>query len=378
MIAAEVALSAVCLVMGGLLLASFVHLIHVDKGFQADRAMVVGLALPRASYPDSESHVRFVRRLVARVEALPGVVAAGVSNRGPLSGEGSNLGIDIDRSGDKADHPVVDYRCVTPGFFRAIGIPLVSRRLIAESDRDHPVAVVSSLTARRLWPGQDPLGKRFRLGGDFDIEVVGVVGDVRSTLQKDPSMTVYLPFWQRERQVFSLHVRTAMDSLSIANAVRAEIRRLDPGLVVPRLQTLDAIVDASLAQRRFQLTLVLVFALAPLLLASIGVYGVVSQSVAQRTNEIGIRMALGAGRADVWKLVARHGLMPVLGGLCAGLAGAGATARLLSGFLFGVRAGDPATFGAVALVLLAAACAACGVPALRAARVDPLVALRYE
>jgi putative ABC transport system permease protein len=380
LIGVEVGLSAICLVVGGLLLGSFVRLLHVDKGFQADHAMVVGLALAPAGYPAPAGRVQFVRTLVDRVEALPGVVAAGVSNRGPLSGEGSNLTIQPEGSeaSDAAHRPVVDYRCVTPDFFRAVGIPLIGGRLIAESDREHPVSVVSAAAARRLWPDQNPIGKRFRLGSNDWIEIVGVVGDVRSTLSKNPNMTVYLPFWQRDRFVFALHVRTVMEPLAVASAVRAEIRRLDAGLVVPRFVTLDQIVDASVAQRRFQLTLVAVFACAALLLAAIGVYGVVAQSVVQRTNEIGIRLALGASRADVWRLVGRHGLTPVAGGLAAGLAGAVLAARLVSGFLFGVKALDPLTFTAVAAVLLLSAVAACCVPAVRATRVDPLVALRYE
>jgi ABC-type antimicrobial peptide transport system permease subunit len=166
--------------------------------------------------------------------------------------------------------------------------------------------------------------------------------------------------------------------MAVANAVRAEIHRLDPGLVAPRFRTLEDIVDLSVAQRRFQLGLVMVFALAALLLAAVGVYGVVSQAVTQRTNEIGIRLALGATRADVWRLLANHGLTPVAAGLGIGLAGAAVVSRLLSGLLFGVAAIDPTTFAAVAVVLLMAASAACGIPALRAARVDPLDALRYE
>lgn len=378
LIGAEVALSAMCLVVGGLLLNSFVHLIRVDKGFEAGRVMVVGLALPGVQYPNSTSRVQFVRSLVGRVESLPGVVAAGVSNRGPLSGEGSNLGIELEGSNRKADRPVVDYRCITPDFFLAMGIPTISGRLIQESDRDDPVSLVSAQTARRLWPDQNPIGRRFRLGGGSFIEVVGVVGDVRSTLQKVPNMTVYLPFWQRDRPAFALHVRTSMDPLSIANAVRAEIHRLDPGLVVTQFRTVDEIVDASVAQRRFQLTLVLIFALCALLLAAIGVYDVVAHSVMQRTHEIGIRMALGATRASVWRLVGRHGLAPVAGGLVVGLAGAAAAARLVSGFLFGVPALDLLTFGAVAVILLTAAVTACIFPAMRATRVDPLIALRYE
>ena len=378
LIAAEVALSAICLVVGGLLLSSFVRLTHVDKGFQADHAIVAGISLPSADYPDSASRIRFVRSLVSRVEAVPGVLAAGVSNRGPLAGEGSNLGIDVEGAPPQSNQPIVDYRCVTPDFFRAIGIPLIGGRLIAESDRNHLVAVVSKIAARRLWPDQDPVGKRFRLGTDRYIEVVGVVGDVRTSLQNSPSMTVYLPFWQRDRGSFALHVRTAMDPMAVANAVRAEIHRLDPGLVVPRFLTLDDIVDLSVAQRRFQLALVMLFAAAALLLAAVGVYGVVSQAVAQRTNEIGIRLALGATRGDVCRLVANHGLIPVAGGLATGLGGAVAASRLLSGLLFGVAAIDPPTFAAVAVVLLAAASAACGIPAIRAVRIDPLVALRYD
>lgn len=388
LIGAEVALSAMCLVVGGLLLSSFVRLLRVDKGFKADRVIVVNLALPGVRYPDARSHIQFVRTLVDKVKAVPGIAAAGVSNRGPLSGEGSNLSINVEGSDPHAVRPIVDYRCVTPDFFHAIGIPLISGRLMQESDRDHQVSVISSETARRLWPDQNPIGRRFKLGADSaapdesswadGIEVVGIVGDVRTSLQKNPNMTVYLPYWQRDRSNFTLHLRTSVDPLSIAQAVRAQIRSLDSELVVPQFYTLDEIVDASVAQRRLQLLLILSFALAALLLAAIGVYGVVSHSVTQRTNEIGIRVALGARPADVWMLVARHGLMPVIGGLLAGLIGAVAAARLVGGFLFGVAALDPVTFAAVSAVLLASALAACSLPALRAMRVDPLIALRYE
>ena len=387
LIAAEVALSSVCLVAGGLLLHSFVRLLHVDTGFQAGHAMALELGLPGQRYPGMEARGRFVHALVDRVESLPGVVAAGISNRGPLSGVGSNLGIAVEGVElPGLDLPTVDYRCVSPDFFRAIGIPLMAGRGIAEQDRGRRVGLISARTAQRLWPGQNPIGRRFQLGGgdrfvpdpDAWVSIVGVVGDVRYTLSKTPNLTVYLPYWQRDRADFSLVVRTAMDPLGIAPALHSAIRALDRELVVPQPTTLEDVVDASVRQRRFQMSLMLGFALAALLLAGIGVYGVVSQSVTQRTKEIGIRLALGAPRPHLWMTIARHGLTPVIAGLVAGMGGALVATRFLGGLLFGVAATDPATYGAVIGVLLLAGLLACWIPARRATRIDPLEALRQE
>jgi ABC-type antimicrobial peptide transport system permease subunit len=209
--------------------------------------------------------------------------------------------------------------------------------------------------------------------------VIGVAGDVSAgSLQKQPNPTVYVPYWQRGQRQWSLTVRTPMDPTSIAGAMRAEIRRLDPELPLPRFRSMDEIVSASVAQRRFQLTLVLLFAAIALGLASLGIYGVVSYSVAQRRGELGIRMALGATGSDLRGLVLRQGLAPVVIGLAAGLAGALALGRVLSGLLFGVSSTDPLTMSVVAAVLLSVGAAACYVPALRATQSDPLVALRYE
>jgi predicted permease len=387
LIAAEVALSAVCLVAGGLLLNSFVRLIHVDTGFRPEHALAMELSLPEIRYPDREARGRFVKPLIERIESLPGVVAAGINNRGPLSGVGSNLelwveGVDM----PAVDRPEVDYRCISPDYLRAVGIPLVSGRLIAEQDRGRRVGMVSLKTAQRMWPGQDPIGRRFQLGGgdnfvadqDAWVTVIGVVGDVRSILKQTPNMTVYLPYWQRDRAYFALVVRTAMDPLAITPALRAAIHSLDRELVVPRPMTLEDVVDSSVRQRRFQMALVLAFAIAALLLAAIGVYGVVSQSVMQRTKEIGIRLALGAPRASLWMTIARHGLTPMIAGLAVGMAGALVATRSLAGLLFGVPPTDPATYGAVAGVLLLAGLVACWLPARRAARIDPLEALRQE
>jgi putative ABC transport system permease protein len=243
--------------------------------------------------------------------------------------------------------------------------------------------VISASMARRLWPKENPVGRRFArgLGGGRDpwIEVVGVVGDVHGvSLQKAPNPTYYFPFWQQNRHEVTLVVRTAMEPTAIAAAVRGVIHSIDRELPIPRFETLDELVDNSVAQRRFQLDLVLLFAMAALLAAAVGVYGVISQAVAQRTNEIGIRMALGASASSVWSMVLRQGLAPVAAGLAVGLIGSLAAGRLVSGLLYGVGAVDLPVFATVAFVLLAAATAACWLPARRATRVDPLVALRYE
>ena len=387
LIAAEVALSAVCLVAGGLLLNSFVRLIHVDTGFRADHAMALELSLPSVRYADRDARGRFVKPLLDRIEALPGVIAAGINNRGPLSGVGSNLGLWVEGvEMAPMDRPSVDYRCVSPDFFRAIGIPLVSGRVMVEQDRGKRVGLVSAQTAQRMWPGQNPMGRRFQLGGgdnfvadpDAWVTVIGVVGDVRSTLSKTPNNTVYLPYWQRDRADFSLVVRTAMDPLAITPSLRSAIHAMDRELVVPQPATLEDIVDASVRQRRFQMALVLAFAMAALLLAAIGVYGVVSQSVTQRTKELGIRLALGAQRPQLWMIIARHGLTPVIAGLVVGTGGALVATRSISGLLFGVPSTDPVTYGAVAGVLLLAGVLACWIPARRAGRIDPLEALRQE
>jgi putative ABC transport system permease protein len=345
------------------------------------------LSLPDIRYPDRDARGRFVKPLLDRIEALPGVVAAGINNRGPLSGVGSNLGLWVEGVEMPAlERPSVDYRCISPDYLRAVGIPLMSGRLIAEQDRGKRVGLVSAKTAQRMWPGRDPIGHRFQLGGGDNftadpnawVTVIGVVGDVRSILSKDANLTIYLPYWQRDRADFSLVVRTAMDPLAVAPSLREAIHGLDRELVVPRPTTLEDIVDASVRQRRFQMSLVLAFAIAALLLAAIGVYGVVSQSVTQRTKEIGIRLALGAPRMSLWMTIARHGLTPVIAGLAVGMAAAAIAARSIAGLLFGVPPTDPATYATVAAVLALSGLLACWLPARRASRIDPLEALREE
>ena len=383
LVTVEVGLSTVCLITGGLLLRSFANLLQSDKGFTAQQVFTVNLNLPDARYPDLPQRVRFIRSLLESLRALPGVQSAGVSNMLPLSGEGGNNLITVEGTTVPfTERPLADIRGVDPEYFATLGIPLRQGEIFRDTDRDRKVATVSALTAARLWPGQDPVGKRFKVGdpeGPF-IDVVGVVGDVRSVgLDKPPSMTIYLPYWQRPTwRGPAFAIRTASVSLDFSWEVRHTIHRLDAELAVPRFQTMEQVVDQSVAQRRFQMTLILLFALAALVLAGLGIYGVVSHSVASRTREMGIRMALGAHRADILSMMLGRALAPVAVGLCAGLVAALAVGRLLAGLLYGVKPLDTVTISSVLLTLTAVATVAALIPARRATLVDPATVLRYE
>ncbi|HXA65302.1 MAG TPA: ABC transporter permease [Bryobacteraceae bacterium] len=382
LVTVEVGLSAMCLVAGGLLLHSFFKLLDVDRGFETQRIVTVSLNLPGTRYPDLQKRAAFLQSMLDHVRVLPGVLSAGVSNMLPLGGEGGNNLVAPE--GSKVplmERALADIRQVSPDYFRTLGITLRAGRFFGEGDRGHNVALVSPLTAARLWPGQNPLGKRFQVGGDQSPlnEVVGIAGDVRGvSLNKNPSATVYLPYWQRNFNQASLAVRTAMDPLAASSAIRKAIREVDPELPVPAFRTMDEIVAESVAQRRFQMALVLLFGATALLLASLGIYGVVSYTVAQRTNELGIRMALGASRAGIRRLVLRQSLPPVMLGLGVGVVASLALSRVLSSLLFGIGPGDPVTILAVIGVLSAVAIAAAYIPARRATQVDPITALRYE
>jgi putative ABC transport system permease protein len=365
-----------------LLVHSFFKLLDVDRGFETQRIVTVSLNLPNTRYPDRDKRAAFLQSMLEHVEVLPGVTSAGISNMLPLGGEGGNNLIAPEGSKlPLMERPLADIRQVSPDYFRTLGIPLRTGRFFGERDRSHNVALISPLTAERLWPGQNPLGKRFHVGGDQSPlnEVVGIAGDVRGvSLNKNPSATVYLPYWQRNFNQASLAVKTAMEPLAASSAIRAAIRAVDPELPVPAFRTMDEIVTESVVQRRFQMTLVLLFGLTALLLASLGIYGVVSYSVAQRTNEMGIRMALGAPRAGIRSLVLRQSLPPVVLGLGAGVIASLALGRMLSSLLFGIGAVDPLTIFAVIALLSAVAIVAAYIPARRATQVDPITALRYE
>jgi predicted permease len=381
LVSLEVGLSTACLLAGGLLLNSFVRLMKVDRGFEVERITTVNLNLPRTRYADTPQRAEFFRRLIEQTRTIPGVTDVAISNVLPLTAEGNNnIFIPEGSNGPLLSNPIVDRRLVSEDYFRTMGIALVAGRTFDRNDKKIGVVISADLAAR-IWPGQNPLGKRAHFGDPAGpwVEVIGVVANIRSNaLQKGSTLTGYQAYWQRDDRDMSLAVRTALDPEQVTNAVRTEIRKLDAELPIPQFRTMREIVSASVAQRKFQLNMVLAFAGIGLILACLGIYGVVSYSVEQRRGEMGIRMALGATASNLRGMVIRQGLMPVLAGLAIGIAAALAGGKVLSGMLFGVQLMDPLTVIGVAGTLIAAAALACFVPAVRATRADPLNALRYE
>ena len=379
LVGVETALSAVLLITAGLLGASFVRLMHVDKGFDIERVLAVDFAMPSTKYTGPAQQSAFLDRLLEKTQHLPGVLSAGLVSALPLQGE---TWIDLAApEGDQRpmfERPMVNVRFVSPDYFKTLRIPFREGAAFDQSQRNRSVVIISQGTARRLWPGRSALGRRM-LHNDKLQEVVGVTADIRSTsLDHDPVLMIYVPYWQRPRWSASLLVRTAADPRALAAGVREAIWQVDSEVPVPRMRTLEEVLSDSVAQARFQMLLVAVFAAAALALAGFGIYGVVSYAVTRRRTEMGIRMALGAGAAGVLRMVLWQGMRPVLAGLALGVALALAAGRVLHSFLFQVSPRDPVTVSAVALVLLAVAAVAAVLPARRATRVDPMGALRFE
>jgi putative ABC transport system permease protein len=384
LVAGQVAITTVLLVGAGLLLRSFAGLLDVDSGLRTGGVTTARLTLPVARHRDPAAVAAFHARLRERVGALPGVEAAGLISQLPLQTSGFNgAAVPEGRTYPRGQEPLAEYRIVTPGYFEALGIPVLRGRGLAEADlaADAPVALVNETLARSFWAGQDPIGRRMTIGGDTTLEVVGVVRDVRQVaLAQDTRAEVYLPAqpgWVGNLRTASLVVR-ARDGAGLASALRTAVEAVDPEQPLYDVQSMDQVVSASIADRRLNLALVGGFAVVALLLAALGVYGVISYTVAQSTREIGIRMSLGAQRRDVFRLVIGQGALLAGVGMAVGLAGALALTRLLAGLLFTVGARDPLTFVAAPLVLLLVALVACAVPALRATRVQPVMALRAE
>ena len=388
LVVVEVALSTALLVGAGLLLHSFVNVMNVDKGFAVERILAADLSLSGKQY-SRERGIAFYQELAGRVGALPGVISAGIVTAPPLGGKtrrGESGPVYFETDTDPArtvDRPFGTFQSVTKGYFATLGIPLRAGRLL-EDQEPAPATVISAGLARRLWPGeslQRIVGRRIKLNHPAaePVVIVGISGDVRAdTLESDPFPAAYRPVSQAPFGDVTLVVRTAQAPEALASAVRSEVRKLDRNLPVASMQTMREIVAASTAPRRFQMMLLVAFAVLSLALAVVGIYGVTSYSVARQTQEIGLRMALGAQQSDVLASVLAQGLRPVAVGLVLGLAAAAMGAASIRALLFGIQPLDPVSLGGVSLVLLLAATLACYLPARRASSIAPVIALRFE
>jgi putative ABC transport system permease protein len=384
LVTVEVGLSVVAVVVGALLLRSFQEILHVERGFQSADVVSVTVGLPTTRYPGPK-RAAFLQAAADEMQRIPGVIAVGASNVLPVAGD-TGPGLTLTPEGGDEPAPTVWLRAVNGEYFGTLDIPLQAGRSFVPQDTARPVGVVSRLTAERVWPGETAIGKRFRLGPQtsqlFGIvfEVVGVVGDVRgASLTADFAETVYLPYWQDLGFInnWSFLVKTRNAGPIVAQ-VRAVLRGLDQELPIPSFRTLDAIVAGSLDQRRFQTVLIVVFGAAGLILAGLGLYGVVSFEITKRTTEIGIRIALGARTGVIHWLVVRQALGPLVAGLLIGSAASVAVQRVIGGLLFGVKVGDPLTTAGVIALITGITLAACYGPARRATRIDPVQALRCD
>ncbi|HKB71507.1 MAG TPA: ABC transporter permease [Thermoanaerobaculia bacterium] len=384
LVVAEFALSVMLLLGAGLMLKSFWRLRAVDPGFRSDGILTGELDFPESRYPRGRDIAAFGDRLLALVRALPGVRSAGAISNLPLRGDRQmNLSFVVEgRPVDRGNPLLAVYASTTPGFFSTVGLPLLRGRDFRESDtRESPkVAIVNRRLADNVFPGQDPVGRRISLEDPPDwFTIVGVVGDARTeALASAAPNQLYMPYSQNAQSGMAVALRTVGDPDAAAAELRRAVAAVDPEEAVYGVLTMDEIVGAATGQPRFRALLTGLFAGLALLLAAIGIYGVLSYSVARRVHEIGIRVALGAGRSDVLRLVVGRGMLLAAAGVGVGLAGGALAGRFLAGLLYGVAPADPVTFVAVPAVLMSVALGACLAPAVRALRVDPTVALREE
>lgn len=382
----EVGLVLMLVIGAGLLIKSFWQLRQVDPGFQAENVLSMQLAPPDAAYSKRPAKTAFYRQVLERVQALPGVKAVGAIHLLPLGGNNWNPSLNVDDHPQPpgADLPSVDWRLITPGYFQTMGTRLIRGRWFSRDDNESSpkVAIVNESLARRFWPNENPIGKRIRTGfdGKESVPIVGVVADVKEQALDSPThLEMYRPYEQAPyASSMILMVRTESDPAALASAIRNEVWTVDKDVPVADVQLLTQVVYESLAARRSTMLLLAAFAGLALLLGVVGIYGVVTYAVSQRTHEIGIRMALGAQLSDVLKLVIRNAMAMVLVGVAIGLLGAVALTRLMSTLLFEVRPVDATTYVAMSVLLVAVGLLACYIPARRATKVDPLVALRYE
>jgi predicted permease len=386
LVVTEIALSLVVLVGAGLMIQSFLRLKRVHIGLNAHNVLTASISLPRSKYKEDEQRAAFFKQLVERVSNLPGVEAASATATVPLSGDGWGRSLTVEGFPvlPVGQAPMIQHTVVTPGYFRTMNIPLLAGRDFNDTDaKDSPdVTIIDERLAREYWPNESPIGKRIRFGPPEDNEpwhtIVGVVGSVRhQRMQEDTRKSVYLPHRKMPVGGLALMARTTSNPEDLAGAIRREVAQLDPDLPMS-VSTMDEVVAESIWQPRLYATLFGAFAGGALLLALIGIYGVMAFLVQTRTHEIGVRMALGASTRDVFKLIVGRGMKLTAVGVLIGLAGAIALTRLMHSLLFNTSATDPVTFILISLLLAVAAFLACYLPARRAAKVDPLIALRYE
>jgi len=391
LVAAEIAMAMLLLVGAGLLLKSFEHLQDVPPGFRPDHLLIADLPLSQTAYARPEQRFEFFERAVEHARSLPGIRSAAATTFLPVSGGGGLIHFNITGRPPKSPHDFIaaGFRATSAGYFETLGVPLLQGRLLAPGDIERAPAVVliNTTMAHTYFPNENPLGKRLQLGATPDnqiptMEIIGVVGDVLQGLGDEAKAEMYVPYRQVDALLpifqMSIVLRTSMEPLTATSSLRSAISEIDPNQPIVNVRSMDQNIQTSVAQPRFRTWLIGTFAALALVLAAVGVYGVMSYSVTQRTSEIGIRVTMGAQPSDIVRIIVGEGLRLALVGVAAGVVGALLLSRVLRTFVFGVSTSDPATFAGVAIVLTLVGAAASYFPARRATRVDPLVALRYE
>jgi putative ABC transport system permease protein len=385
LVVVEVAAAVVLLIGAGLMIRSVLRIREVEPGLKPQNLLTAKLSLPRDEYTDAESAIRFYQQLLDRVSHLPGVESAGLISHLPIEEQGYNGNISVEgKTYPPNESPLVEYRAVNDDYFRTTNIPLLRGRVFSKQERDdaQPVVVINDAMAKQIWPGEDPIGKR--VGDEAPATVIGVVGDVKNYgLLRKPAPEMYAPytrrdFWPDMRWNMRLLVRSTLDSEAIVSAIRREVQAVDPAQPIYAVQTMNLVIENTVRDKNLNTTLLAILAGVSLLLAVIGVYGVMSYTVAQHTREIGIRIALGAQPRRILQLVVGRGLVLVTAGVVIGVLASFGLTRFIENMLFGVKPTDTLTFVAIVLLLGLVALLACLVPALRAMRVDPIVVLRHQ
>jgi putative ABC transport system permease protein len=385
LVVSEVAMCLILLTGAALLIETFWHVLNTDPGFNPSQVLSMEVYLSGSRYNSTATVSRYYDEAVQRIESLPGVESASTITGGLPLRRGANFGLSV---AGKSIERTFEIRMVLSDYFRTMGVPLVQGRplTVADNDKSPPVAVISQEAARSLFPGKDPIGQRFQFA-KLDWQVVGVVGNVRSYLDEPAGAGVYISLAQTPYPVLNLIsiwfpeyivVRASTDPLGLSHTVEQQLRAIDPSVGVGHVRTMEQVRSAAVAMRRFNMTLLSIFAALALVLAAIGIYGVIAYSVTQRTHEIGVRMALGAKHTDVLRLVLSQGMILTGFGVGLGIAGALVLTRLLESYLYRVQPTDPIAFSSTALLLGAVAMLASYIPARRATKVDPLIALRHE